>query len=73
MLEVEVTNLTANRVADLDHRRVPWKNFYNINFVNIKYGGFDASGWRPMDSGLLGPVRLIPTYVNPDFLREDEQ
>ena len=73
VLEVEVTNLTANRVADLDRRKVSWKNFYNINFVNIKYRRFDASGWPPMDSGLLGPVRLIPTYVNPDFLREDEQ
>jgi len=73
VLEVEVTNLSANRIADLDRRGVVWKKFYDINFVNINYEKFDASGWPPMDSGLLGPVRLIPAYVNPDFLREDKR
>jgi hypothetical protein len=56
----EVTNLSANRIADLDRRKVNWKKFYEINFVNVKYGKFDASSWALMDSGLLGPVRLIP-------------
>ena len=62
-LEVEVTNLAANRIADLDRRGVVWKKFYEINFVNINYRKFDASGWPAMDSGLLGPVRLIPQAV----------
>lgn len=60
VLEVEVTNLAANRIADLDRRKVPWKAFHEINFVNIDYKPFDASGWEPMESGLLGPVRIIP-------------
>ncbi len=59
-LEIEVTNLGANRIAELDRQKVPWKKFYNINFVDIKYRPFDASNWPPMDSGLIGPVRLIP-------------
>jgi len=63
VLEVEVTNLPANRIADLDRREVPWEKFYDINFVNIKYKKFDASGWPPMDSGLLGPVRLLPSML----------
>ncbi len=63
VLEVEVTNLSANRIADLDRRKVNWKKFYEINFVNIKYEKFDASGWPLMDSGLLGPVRLIPQVL----------
>jgi hypothetical protein len=63
VLEVEVTNLSANRIADLDRRKVNWKKFYEINFVNIKYRKFDASGWPLMDSGLLGPVRLVPQRV----------
>jgi hypothetical protein len=42
---------------------VVWKKFYEINFVNINYEKFDASGWPAMDSGLLGPVRLIPAAV----------
>lgn len=59
-LEVEVTNLSANRIADMDRRKVYWKKFYDTNFVNIHYEEFDASDWPLMDSGLLGPVRLIP-------------
>jgi hypothetical protein len=60
VLEVEVTNLAANRIADLDRRKVQWKAFHEINFVNIDYKNFDASGWKPLPSGMLGPVTLIP-------------
>lgn len=59
LLEIEVTNLAANRIADLDRRKVPWKQFHEINFVNIDYKLFDASDWPARDSGLLGPVRLL--------------
>ncbi len=60
LLEIEVTNLAANRIADLDRRKVPWKAFHEINFVNIDYKPFDASAWEPLPSGLLGPVALLP-------------
>jgi hypothetical protein len=60
VLEVEVTNLAANRIADLDRRKVEWKAFHEINFVNIDYQPFDASVWPAHPSGLLGPVELIP-------------
>lgn len=59
-LEVEVTNVAADRIRDLDRRQVVWKNFHDINFVNTNYRPFDASGWPVADSGLLGPVRLQP-------------
>ena len=59
-LAVEVTNLAANRIADLDRRGVPWKRFHDINFVNIRYEPFDAAKWEPVPSGLPGPVRLVP-------------
>ena len=59
-LEIEVTNLAANRIRDLDQRKVSWKNFTDINFVNIGYKPFDASAWPVFDSGLLGPVALVP-------------
>jgi hypothetical protein len=59
-LSVEVTNLAANRIADADRRGVKWKAFHEINFVNIDYQPFDASTWKPLPSGLLGPVRLYP-------------
>ena len=58
LLEVEVANLAANRVRDLDRRGVSWKYFYDINVVNIDYRPLDASSWPLMDSGLLGPVTL---------------
>ena len=60
VLEVEVTNVSANRIRDLDRRGVKWKNFYDINFVGLDYKPFDASNWPLADSGLLGPVTLTP-------------
>ena len=59
-LEIEVTNLSANRIADMDRRGVKWKKFYNINYASLTYKTFDASEWKPMDSGLLGPIYLVP-------------
>jgi hypothetical protein len=59
-LEVEVTNVSANRIRDLDRRKVNWKNFHDINFVNLNYKPFDASDWPLTASGLLGPVSLSP-------------
>jgi hypothetical protein len=59
-LTLEVTNTAANRIRDLDQRKVTWKAFHEINFVDIRYKPFDASGWKLQPSGLLGPVRLTP-------------
>ena len=59
-LALEVTNLAANRIRDLDQRKVEWKKFHEINFVNIFYQPFDASTWPLQPSGLLGPVQLTP-------------
>jgi hypothetical protein len=58
LLEIEVTNVSANRIRDLDRRGVKWKNFNDINFVNLNYRLFDAANWPLTDSGLLGPVTL---------------
>lgn len=58
LLEIDVTNVSANRIRDLDRRGVKWKNFYDINVVNIDYRPFNASEWPVSDSGLLGPVTL---------------
>lgn len=62
-LALEITNLAANRIRDLDQRKVEWKKFHEINFVNIFYKSFDASHWPLQPSGLLGPVQLIPLQV----------
>ena len=60
IMEIEVRNLSFNRVIDLDRKGITWKNYYEINFVNIRYKPYDASGADPMPSGLLGPITLTP-------------
>ena len=59
-ITIEIANLMANRIRYMDQANIPWCIFHEINFVNINYKPFDASGWDPMPSGLLGPVTLIP-------------
>lgn len=59
-LEVEVTNLPANRIAWMDRQEVPWRIFKDINMTKLGYKKGTYAHWEPMPSGLLGPVRLIP-------------
>ena len=59
-LELEITNLAANRIRDMDQRGVDWKIMHEINFVNINYEPFNASGWAIEPAGLLSPVKWIP-------------
>lgn len=66
VLEVEVTSVSANAIRYYDRAKVPWKNFHDINFVNLNYRPFDASDWPVTDAGLLGPVTLTPlSALNP--------
>jgi hypothetical protein len=62
-IEIEVTNLSFNRIIQLDREGVQWKNFYDINFVNIRYQPYDASNKKPEDSGLLSEIYLIPFAI----------
>lgn len=59
-LEVEVTNLPANRIADMDRRGVNWRIFKDINMASLGYKKGTYAGWAPMPSGLLGPVLVVP-------------
>ncbi len=59
VLEIEVTNLSANYMRLRDQQQPDWKKFYDINIVDITYKKFDATRWQPMPSGLLGPMKLI--------------
>jgi hypothetical protein len=63
VLEIEVTNLPANRVRDLDLRKVDWKVMKDINLASLRYRALDASTWAPAPAGLLGPVRLVPLGI----------
>jgi hypothetical protein len=59
LLEIEVTNLSANYMRLRDTQGPEWKKFDDINIVDITYKKFSASNWDPMPSGLLGPVKLV--------------
>lgn len=71
-LNIEVANLMANRIAYLEREGIPWKKFYNINMSareaenRNEHGLFDASGWEPRASGLMGPVTLTPVFLVPN-------
>ena len=69
LLEIDVSNLMANRIAAMDRKSGDWKKFYNVNFPaklqeNTGPDGlFNASQWKPRESGLIGPVVLIPMKI----------
>ena len=59
-IEIEVTNLPANRIAELDRQGVQWRKFKEINIVDLNYRPANYGHWAPMPSGLNSEVRLIP-------------
>jgi hypothetical protein len=58
-LRIEVTNLPANRISDLDRRGVKWRKFNEINVVDIDYKRTTYDTWQPMKSGLNSNIKLI--------------
>lgn len=59
-IRIEVANLMANHIRYMDQHHIPWRQYHEINFVNINYKDFDASNWAVMPSGLAGQVKMIP-------------
>ena len=59
-LRIEVTNLPANRIADLDRRGVKWRKMEEINVVDINYKKTTYNEWAPVPSGLNSEVKLLP-------------
>jgi hypothetical protein len=72
LLEIEVTNLSANRIRDMDVRKVPWKNYHDSNIMDQNYKPFDASRWPLAPSGLLGPVTLTPMKALPMTMPDED-
>ena len=58
LLEVEVTNLGANRLRWNGVNKVDWMYFDDINMIGIGNRPMEPEKWRPLASGLLGPVEL---------------
>ena len=59
-VEVEVTNLGANRIARMDRDKVEWRKFEEINVVDLNYKNTRYDRWAPVPSGLCSEVRIIP-------------
>ncbi|WP_339707271.1 glycosyl hydrolase [Algoriphagus aquimarinus] len=57
-IKIEVANLMANSIRYLDRNKIEWRNYHEINFVNIDYKPFDASNWKTMPSGLGGKIQI---------------
>lgn len=60
-LRIEVTNLPANRIAELDKQGVKWRKMKEINIVDINYKKTTYENWAPMPSGLNSYVKLVET------------
>jgi hypothetical protein len=65
-LEISVTNLMGNRIANMERKGEPYKIFYNVNFPSKEAknrgtdGLFTTLNWKPQVSGLIGPVSITP-------------
>jgi hypothetical protein len=65
-LEVAVSNLMGNRIADMERKGEKYKIFYNVNFPAKEAanrgadGLFSAKNRKPQESGLIGPVTVTP-------------
>lgn len=57
-VRIDVTNLPANRIADLDRKDVKWRKFNEINVVDINYKKTGYGDWLPVASGLNTDVVL---------------
>ena len=58
-IRIEVTNLPANRIADMDRKGIKWRKFNEINIVDLNYKKTGYENWEPVKSGLNSEVRLI--------------
>lgn len=59
-IEIEVTSLPSNHIAELDRQGVKWRNFKEINFVDLNYKTTGYGHWETMPAGLNSEVKLIP-------------
>ena len=60
-IEIDVTGLAANYVAEMDRQGIVWRIFKNANIANLKGGAVSYYGdWDVMPCGLNSTVKLIP-------------
>lgn len=62
LLEVYVTNMQSNRIADFDRRGVKWRIFKDANVNTLGPRTFE--NWATDPSGLCSEVNLIPVHYD---------
>jgi len=62
LLDVYVTNLQSNLIADYDRRGIEWRIFKDANISTL--GSKDFGEWKTDPSGLCSEVNLIPVYYD---------
>lgn len=64
-LEIDVTNLPANRIADYERRGVEWRIFKDANIMSVAGGRHLYFGdWPTLPSGLNSSVTLTPLTLS---------
>lgn len=64
-LEIDVTNLQANRIADYERRGVKWRIFKDANIASVtNERQFSFGDWDTVPSGLNSTVTLIPLTLS---------
>ena len=66
-LRIEVTNLPANRISDMDRQGVVWRIFEDINMSTIS-GSNTFDNWLLVPSGLNSTVKLVPVASREETL-----
>lgn len=57
-LRIDVTNLPANRISEMDRQGTVWRIFEDINMSDISTSKYDK--WDLVPSGLNSNVKLVP-------------
>lgn len=64
-LEIDVTNLQANRIADYERRGVNWRIFKDANIASVTNAKkFSFGEWPTIPSGLNSKVTLTPLTLS---------
>ena len=64
-IEIDVTNIQANRIADYERRGVNWRIFKDANIASVTNAKkFSFGEWPTIPAGLNSKVRLIPLTLS---------
>ena len=65
-IEVEVSNLGANRISRMDRDGIEWRKFEEINVVDLNYKTTRYDRWAPVPSGLCTAIHLLHYHLMPE-------